>query len=233
MLPNRAELTWKQQLADLLLVLANTRGSLGFETADVYAFENDFARQFPGNQHIREKIRQTLQQLRDDGLVIFEARGRYRLNTQSDEFDLDTMLSLPALPSIPERTTQWRTIRLRNTLLAIDMKQRYEHTCQLCNSPLWISDGRRYAEAHHIRPLGTPHDGPDSPGNIIVLCPNHHVMFDRGALSLDPRTLIVRHRLSAAWSEPTRLTVATWHTLDLACVDYHNRNIFGNTATGE
>ena len=30
--------------------------------------------------------------------------------------------------------------------------------------------------------LGSPHNGPDAEGNLLCLCPNHHVLFDNGAL---------------------------------------------------
>lgn len=49
-----------------------------FTLADLYAHEDEFQRQHPGNQHIREKLRQQLQVLRDKGRVQFLARGRYR-----------------------------------------------------------------------------------------------------------------------------------------------------------
>lgn len=38
-----------------------------------------------------------------------------------------------------------------------------------------------YAEGAHIRPLST-RGGPDTEENLLCLCPNHHVSFDRGAL---------------------------------------------------
>ena len=41
-----------------------------------------------------------------------------------------------------------------------------------------------YAEAAHIRPLGAPHHGPDTPDNILCLCPNHHVLLDHGGVGL-------------------------------------------------
>jgi putative restriction endonuclease len=40
-----------------------------------------------------------------------------------------------------------------------------------------------YAEACHIEPLVRPHNGPDTPENI--LCPNCHVLFDELALWID------------------------------------------------
>ena len=32
--------------------------------------------------------------------------------------------------------------------------------------------------------MGEPHNGDDSLANILCLCPNHHVMFDRGSFSV-------------------------------------------------
>lgn len=49
-----------------------------FTLQDVYAFENELSHIYPGNKHIREKIRQQLQVLRDQGYLDFVARGLYR-----------------------------------------------------------------------------------------------------------------------------------------------------------
>lgn len=54
-------------------------GRVEFEIADVYAFEPRLQRLFPGNQHVREKVRQQLQVLRDRGFLEFLGRGQYRL----------------------------------------------------------------------------------------------------------------------------------------------------------
>lgn len=43
-----------------------------------------------------------------------------------------------------------------------------------------------YSEVHHIQPLGNEHNGIDSKSNMLVLCPNHHKMFDLGVLAIDP-----------------------------------------------
>jgi type II restriction enzyme len=50
-----------------------------FTTAEVYAFERELAQLHPGNRHVRDKIRQQLQVLRDAGLLIHVERGRWRL----------------------------------------------------------------------------------------------------------------------------------------------------------
>lgn len=46
---------------------------------EVYGFEARLGALYPGNSHIRLKIRQQMQVLRDAGLVAFLGGGRYRL----------------------------------------------------------------------------------------------------------------------------------------------------------
>ena len=50
-----------------------------FELAEIYMFENYLAELHPENNHIKAKIRQQLQMLRDAGVLEFLARGSYRL----------------------------------------------------------------------------------------------------------------------------------------------------------
>ncbi len=50
-----------------------------FTLADIYAIEDSLAKLHPGNSHIRPKIRQQLQVLRDLGLLTFLGGGSYRL----------------------------------------------------------------------------------------------------------------------------------------------------------
>jgi type II restriction enzyme len=49
-----------------------------FTLAELYAFEPAFRTRFPSNRHIRPKLRQQLQRLRDAGLIAFLGAGRYR-----------------------------------------------------------------------------------------------------------------------------------------------------------
>lgn len=50
-----------------------------FNLQDLYGMEKDFAKSYPDNRHIKDKIRQQLQILRDLGVLAFEERGEYRL----------------------------------------------------------------------------------------------------------------------------------------------------------
>ncbi len=99
---------------------------------------------------------------------------------------------------------------LRDTALAREIKAIYRCKCQICNHKLMVSEDTAYAEAHHINPLGSPHNGPDENGNIICVCPNCHVLLDYGTIVLEPNNLALdkRHKISAAY------------------IDYHNENIF-------
>jgi type II restriction enzyme len=50
-----------------------------FTLDEVYAFESRLSGLYPMNQHVRQKIRQQLQVLRDRGYLEFLGRGRYRM----------------------------------------------------------------------------------------------------------------------------------------------------------
>ena len=50
-----------------------------FTLDDIYIFENELSKLHPENKHIKDKIRQQLQVLRDKGYLDFTARGRYQL----------------------------------------------------------------------------------------------------------------------------------------------------------
>lgn len=53
-------------------------GTSTFTLSQVYGFESDLMIMHPGNRHIKDKIRQQLQLLRDKGFIEFVGRGKYR-----------------------------------------------------------------------------------------------------------------------------------------------------------
>ncbi|WP_199896989.1 HNH endonuclease [Halarchaeum acidiphilum] len=126
----------------------------------------------------------------------------------------------------PERVETTRSRVVRNTDLTHDMKRMYGHTCQICGVSRRGPDGGPYAEAHHIRPLGRPHDGPDEPENILVLCPNHHADFDYGRLTIDPGTYRVTHTYEDD-VDGTNLDLEDPHELSDDHLAYHNKVIAG------
>lgn len=58
---------------------AESIGASEFTLEDAYAFEGKLSAIYPQNRHVRPKIRQQLQYLRDRGYLEFVSRGRYRL----------------------------------------------------------------------------------------------------------------------------------------------------------
>ena len=67
---------------------------------------------------------------------------------------------------------------IRDTGAAMKLKRKYGFACQICGLTFVYGNDKHYIETHHLRPLGAPHHGPDTPANMLVLCPNHHAMFD-------------------------------------------------------
>ncbi len=59
-----------------------------------------------------------------------------------------------------------------------DLKKKYNFACQVCGMRVELGKGRYFCEAHHLRPLGGIHQGKDTEGNVIIVCPNHHAEFD-------------------------------------------------------
>jgi len=84
----------------------------------------------------------------------------------------------------PEKVTTTITRSVRDTALSNKVKEERNYQCQICGIRLSIK-GKGYAETHHVKPLG--HDGPDIKANILVLCPNHHVLFDYGEIAISPK----------------------------------------------
>lgn len=111
-------------------------------------------------------------------------------------------------PSQPERVKQETYRILRDTVLARTVKEANQYQCQICGQTLKIKDNMPYAEAHHIIPLGAPHNGPDVHDNILCVCPNHHVLLDYGAIKLDETNL---------------------KGIGKGYINYHNENIYGKT----
>lgn len=106
---------------------------------------------------------------------------------------------------------------VRNTALAERIKRLYDFTCQICGQRLETAAGP-YAEGAHIRPLGTPHNGADTSGNILCLCPNCHVRFERGGLVINSHLEVADH----VGVQVGSLTVAPPHTLDMSSIGYHH-----------
>ncbi|MGB3201456.1 MAG: YDG/SRA domain-containing protein [Nodosilinea sp.] len=115
-----------------------------------------------------------------------------------------------------QETTVLRIVR--DTKKARQIKELYNYRCQVCGTRLEGSAGP-YAEAAHIRPLGTPHNGSDSLNNLLCLCPNHHVLFDYGAFSIADNLLLIG-------IDEDGLTLMENHQICLDNLRYHREHYF-------
>lgn len=149
-----------------------------------------------------------------DGYV----RWRYRLQKTMSS----AVLVIRDQSHVTTRVEQTIQRIVRDTAVSRAVKRMYEYTCQVCDIclPTPIAP---YAEAAHIRPLGWPHNGPDDLGNVLCLCPNDHVLFDYGAITVIPETLVATGDRSV---EGRRLTVRRNHLIDPAHLDYHREAVF-------
>lgn len=93
---------------------------------------------------------------------------------------------------------------IRDTSIARELKLLHRDVCQICGDTIELVDGT-YSEAHHIRPLGQPHNGADKKGNIIIVCPSCHVRLDYFSIEL-----------------PIRVLESRLHVIAKANFDYHN-----------
>ena len=175
---------------DIVQALHNLGGIASYE--DIYSEVSNLRNELPKTW--KAVIRRRVQDLSSDsdgfkhGQDLFYSvnglgAGNWGLRSQLNE--TPTAIDLPVGTAEPEReyTTTYRV--LRDTNLARKLKLLHKNCCQICDLTIKLPNGKCYSEAHHIIPLGKPHNGPDNAGNIIVLCPNHHVMCDYGVIELD------------------------------------------------
>ena len=121
---------------------------------------------------------------RSNSIRATDRRGYWIFGDGNSAPNVETVLPVD-IESVESERVAVTTFRiLRDTALARKIKTLHANRCQICGLAIELLDGSSYSEAHHIQPLGKPHDGPDVAGNIIILCPNHHAMCDYGAMRL-------------------------------------------------
>ncbi len=129
-------------------------------------------------------------------------------------------LPLPSRNHAPGQVETHTTRVVRDTLAAQVVKEIHHHQCQACQTTI-KRPGGAYAEGAYIKPLGRPHNGPDSPDNILCLCPNCHVLFEGWAFSVE-----ADGRLIGALSG--ELTEAELHPVNRDYLRYH-RHLYRDT----
>jgi len=135
----------------------------------------------------------------------------------------DKVYSLSTGNINPNKRSRNIIITDRKQNIVSQLKALYENTCQICKEKLDIGNDEYYSEVHHIQPLGK-HNGPDIPENMIVLCPNHHKMFDKGAITIDLNLQKVIHI-----NEKQKISgksIILKHEINIKYINYHDLNMF-------
>lgn len=146
----------------------------------------------------------------------------YLINNVKDEvkYKLERVKGI----TIPHRKEIKLNKIVRSSSIVKTLKVIYKDTCQICGTRLEIAPEVYYSEVHHIRPLGKLHKGSDTTGNAIVLCPNCHILFDKGSIGIDEDTF---HVISFNKNDSlNNLKVDFKHELDIENIKYHNNNIY-------
>jgi putative restriction endonuclease len=135
--------------------------------------------------------------------------------------DSPFVISVPPIGNdLPERRpTAPRNQIVRDPRLSDWVKRLHNWTCQFCGDRLATPAGA-YAEAAHIRPLGTPHNGPDQTSNLLCLCPNCHKRFDTFARFVDENGQIVDTTTANVCGH---LRTHSEHHIEESNFDYHRR----------
>lgn len=115
--------------------------------------------------------------------------------------------------------------RLRNSSKVKKLKQIYGNKCQICGQSITLLEQLKYSEVHHIHPLGNEHKGVDDLHNMIVLCPNHHALFDLGVIAIDPINISKLLHIDKH-NHLSGKEIILKHSISKICIRYHYENIF-------
>jgi hypothetical protein len=206
------------------LQLANRQRSLGVSTPLLLELTQEAT---DGRQ--KQAIESQAKRLGAEDLVnCYVWLSKTKRSPRNVEFDLNT-----STESSPKKRKTVKLSRSRPSSIAVDLseppkrmhahvcriirdtrqsqwvKQQHNFECQICGTSIHLADGSKYAEAHHVKPLGSPHDGPDVTENIVCVCPNHHAELDYGVRTIEPHSL----------------RLAPDHKIDSTFINYHNEKI--------
>jgi HNH endonuclease len=125
---------------------------------------------------------------------------------------------------VARRLRQLR-LQVRRPGLSRALRAHYDNTCCFCGRSLivGVNPERRYSEAAHVRAIGAPHKGPDRSDNVLVLCPEHHIQFDAGVLTLVLRDgqLRISSKIPGDPLDGQLVQLRAPHTLNPAHARYH------------
>lgn len=152
---------------------------------------------------------------------------RFELSRLSDPiFPQVTVPTLGAAPSgnaQPERKSVTTSSIKRDSAVSDWVKKVHSDRCQFCGITLVTRVGT-YSTGAHIQGLGRPHHGKDETSNLLCLCPNCHVLFDKGVLYIaaDNKTVV-----NIVSGEKSTLHLEEAHILDESAIAHHRLQVAG------
>lgn len=182
-LVEREHVSWFDTLR--ALVVGRWASGQTFSLSEVYEFEGVLRNRFPRNAHLREKIRQTLQELRDAGEIVFlENSGCYRVYLAlGGHLYPDEVMPRPARLEGSVLRVEVNAYE-RNSAARTDCIRHHGCRCSVCN----MSFGEKYGQigegfihVHHLRPLASRAEEYviDPILDLAPVCPNCHAMLHR------------------------------------------------------
>ena len=184
---------------------------------------HDTGRDHPEWKHVVQEALHQLANNSDSRVRRVEQRGIWQFNPLSDGLgEQGSTTELPEGNPTPRRYSGSSTAVERDRQLVDNLKELYDDTCQVCGDRRLKRPDEGFSHAHHLKPLGRPHNGPDVPENVVVVCPNHHEDFENGTFTVDPESLEVRHFYDDQ-ADGERITTRGEHEIAPRYVWYHNR----------
>jgi 5-methylcytosine-specific restriction enzyme A len=194
---------WYHQLKDFPGALFDANGYIVFETKDDYLKSPHL--QIQKDLHVHNGISSIPSYVR-----VTENNQLQRLSRSikkvSESKKAYVVTKLPKGQQQPKRSLIQAERVIRDTQVGLWVKYIHEYCCQICGMTLQITSGQRYAEAHHIQPLGKDHNGPDVVENVLCVCPNHHILLDYAVISIDK----------------SKLRYVDGHEINENYINYHN-----------
>lgn len=192
---------WYHHLQRFPGVLSDLNGYVRFETEENYLNNPDL--KHGQRLHIKNGIKSL------KNFIWFNEEQLYILNQiinqeSNKDFPLDDN-------NQAERKPRNIDSIVRNQNLVRKVKGIRDNTCQICESKLKIGPNSYYSEVHHIKPLGKPHNGPDTIGNMLCVCPNCHKKLDYGFILIE-----------------VELANLPKHKIEKKFIQYHNNRVLKN-----
>ena len=168
----------REELRRLIINFCQVRKSREFSLTDLHNEYQNYENINIGGQTPQATVRRLLQELRDEGTLLFMNQlGRYVLrNNEDTEMDLEDIKNENIVKEDREKIEYHAEVYKRNIKCVTLAKEKFGDYCLMesCHNSFVKPDGSPYIEVHHIIPLCE--GGGDEISNLSVLCAHHHKM---------------------------------------------------------